>query len=293
MTDADGDVGDDIDDDGNDGNDNNDNNDNADGELWCNSDCGGRFRSARPNWDTTPSDDTAHDRPHPSRGRSHHDQSPQTAPRFCAACARFEVDEQGRASATVCSVAEDETQTVSCVAEAGVRATAHLIVTSGPDADASHELDQPVIVLGRDTSADITVHGEGVSRHHAKVVIDEAGTVQLVDLAAKNGTFVNGTKVSAAFLEHGDRIQLGRIRLRFDRGSTKVVAHAASGELQVTARELEIGRLVARGLTNAEVGEVLGISRATVSTHLQRAYKRLGVGSRAELVAYITAHEPE
>ena len=190
-------------------------------------------------------------------------------------------------------MADDKTQTVSCIAEAGVRATAHVVVTSGPDTDARHELDQPVIVVGRDSSADITVHGDGVSRHHAKLVIDQAGTVQVVDLGAKNGTFVNGAKVSAAFLEHGDRVQLGRIRLRFERGSTMAAPRAPGADLQITARELEIGRLVARGLTNAEVGEVLGISRATVSTHLQRAYKRIGASSRAELVAYITENDPQ
>jgi DNA-binding NarL/FixJ family response regulator len=61
-----------------------------------------------------------------------------------------------------------------------------------------------------------------------------------------------------------------------------------SGEL--TAREAEIAALVADGLSNNEIAERLFISQRTVTTHLQRIYQRLGVGSRTGLTRYVLEH---
>jgi DNA-binding NarL/FixJ family response regulator len=49
----------------------------------------------------------------------------------------------------------------------------------------------------------------------------------------------------------------------------------------LTAREIEVLRLVAQGLTDAEVGGRLFISPRTVSQHLRSIYNKLGVSSRA------------
>ena len=46
--------------------------------------------------------------------------------------------------------------------------------------------------------------------------------------------------------------------------------------------------LVAQGLSNAEVAARLFISQRTVTTHLERIYRRLGISSRAELSRYVT-----
>jgi DNA-binding CsgD family transcriptional regulator len=48
-----------------------------------------------------------------------------------------------------------------------------------------------------------------------------------------------------------------------------------------------VARLVAAGLTNAEVAGELFISPRTVSTHLDRIYARLGLSSRAALTRYL------
>jgi DNA-binding CsgD family transcriptional regulator len=53
----------------------------------------------------------------------------------------------------------------------------------------------------------------------------------------------------------------------------------------LTQRELEIVRLVAGGLTNAEIARTLFISPGTVRKHLDNVYARLGVRSRAAAVA--------
>jgi DNA-binding NarL/FixJ family response regulator len=51
-----------------------------------------------------------------------------------------------------------------------------------------------------------------------------------------------------------------------------------------TERELEVLRLVARGLTNRAIGRQLSISEATVKTHLVHAFDKLGVDDRTAAV---------
>ena len=53
---------------------------------------------------------------------------------------------------------------------------------------------------------------------------------------------------------------------------------------QLSARETEVLALVARGLTNAEIGRNLFVSEATVKTHLLRASAKLGVSGRTAAV---------
>ncbi|WP_067820220.1 response regulator [Actinomadura kijaniata] len=53
----------------------------------------------------------------------------------------------------------------------------------------------------------------------------------------------------------------------------------------LTARELEVLRLVARGTSNPEIATELFISEATVKTHLTHIYAKLGVKDRAAAVA--------
>ena len=48
----------------------------------------------------------------------------------------------------------------------------------------------------------------------------------------------------------------------------------------LTERELEVLRLVARGLSNAQVAELLVISPRTVNAHLRSIYSKLGITSR-------------
>ncbi|NJP52105.1 response regulator transcription factor [Streptomyces sp. SBST2-5] len=58
----------------------------------------------------------------------------------------------------------------------------------------------------------------------------------------------------------------------------------------LTAREREVLRLTARGLSNTEIAEQLFISEATVKTHLNRTMTKLDLDSRAQavVVAYET-----
>ncbi len=53
---------------------------------------------------------------------------------------------------------------------------------------------------------------------------------------------------------------------------------------QLSAQELQIARLAAAGLTNREIGQRLYLSHRTVASHLYRAYPKLGVTSRTQLI---------
>ena len=52
----------------------------------------------------------------------------------------------------------------------------------------------------------------------------------------------------------------------------------------LSAREVDVLRLVARGLSNVEIGRELHIGEATVKTHLLRAFAKLGVSDRTAAV---------
>jgi two-component system, NarL family, response regulator NreC len=54
----------------------------------------------------------------------------------------------------------------------------------------------------------------------------------------------------------------------------------------LTAREIEVLRLIALGHTSAEVARTLALSPRTVETHRARIHKKLGLATRAELVSY-------
>lgn len=58
----------------------------------------------------------------------------------------------------------------------------------------------------------------------------------------------------------------------------------------LTERELQIFRLLARGRSVNQIAEQLFISNKTVSTHKSRLMEKMGINSNAELVRYALAH---
>jgi DNA-binding NarL/FixJ family response regulator len=64
--------------------------------------------------------------------------------------------------------------------------------------------------------------------------------------------------------------------------------HARPGGL--SDREIEVLRLVARGLTNKEVASSLDISAKTVGHHVQHIFDKVGVSTRAAATLFATQH---
>ena len=76
---------------------------------------------------------------------------------------------------------------------------------------------------------------------------------------------------------HGNVVQRPRAR----------PARAAAGHnCPLTSRELEILRLAARGMTNAQIARDLWVTQQTVKFHLSNTYRKLGVANRTEASRY-------
>ncbi len=92
---------------------------------------------------------------------------------------------------------------------AAKRDRAYLIVLAGANVGEMHKLDSSgELIIGRSTSAAVKLTDDGVSRKHARLVV-EKGNVRLEDLGSANGTLVNGARVDTCALKDGDQIQIG------------------------------------------------------------------------------------
>jgi hypothetical protein len=90
-----------------------------------------------------------------------------------------------------------------------------LILRQGTESDRAFEVHKDRMTIGRSRESDIVLEDEAVSRIHAVVTRDEAGTYCIHDQNSANGTYVNSQRVGEYVLEDGDVIQVGLIVLEF------------------------------------------------------------------------------
>lgn len=82
-------------------------------------------------------------------------------------------------------------------------------------------LEREEVILGRALEADVRVNDVGVSREHARIIAEqsaETGQMDYIieDLHSRNGTLLNGQKITRETLHNGDKITIGKHILRFD-----------------------------------------------------------------------------
>jgi DNA-binding CsgD family transcriptional regulator len=71
--------------------------------------------------------------------------------------------------------------------------------------------------------------------------------------------------------------------------STATIASGRGPSLdRLTAREMEIARLVRDGRTNRQIARALGLSTKTVEAHLSRIFAKLAIPSRTVLAVMVT-----
>ena len=84
---------------------------------------------------------------------------------------------------------------------------------------------------------------------------------------------------------------------RLDAAAVKAVVEAAgqrtpriAGPAGLTQREIDVIRLLARGLQTKQIARVLGISVKTADNHIQNAYSKIGVSTRAAAAVFAMQH---
>lgn len=85
----------------------------------------------------------------------------------------------------------------------------------GPDGRSSPRSFDGSFVVGRDPGCDLVLDEGGASRRHCRFDPGDGGW-NLVDLGSANGTFVNGERLTEAFLVGGETIRLGTIEVSFE-----------------------------------------------------------------------------
>jgi DNA-binding winged helix-turn-helix (wHTH) protein len=86
----------------------------------------------------------------------------------------------------------------------------YLIGSEGP-----FQLGHGETVIGRGSDVAVRIDAGGVSRHHARIVV-EGDVARIEDLASKNGTFVDGKPLAGGtVLSDGAEIRVGPVALTF------------------------------------------------------------------------------
>ena len=87
--------------------------------------------------------------------------------------------------------------------------------------------------IGRSDDNSVVLSDRWISRNHAMLQSMETGEFYLIDLGSRNGSFVNGRRVSIPVtLHHGDRLTFGQTELEF------YCPTASSDELPASVKEL-------------------------------------------------------
>ena len=136
----------------------------------------------------------------------------------------------------------------------GAEATARIVGQS--------DAPQVLVLTTYDTDADIIRAVEAGARGYLLKDAPPRQIAEAIERAARGETVL----APAVAARLADRVRTG---------------HDAP---ELTARELDVLALVARGQSNAEVGRSLFIGEATVKTHLLRTFAKLGVSDRTAAV---------
>jgi DNA-binding CsgD family transcriptional regulator len=164
----------------------------------------------------------------------------------------------------------------------------------GPLAGRVLRLERDVATLGRREDNAYVVPDPRVSRVHAELR-REASAVIVTDLGSSAGTKVNGVPIEGPkVIRHGDKVSFGPVTASFEDPAAASEAEDATMVFEVptvdagphlSPRQQQVLELMAKGMTNAEIGTQLGVTERTVKAYAQELYDKLGVRNRAGAVA--------
>jgi len=91
-----------------------------------------------------------------------------------------------------------------------------LVICNGQFEGTRHPVQRDETLIGRNPKTDITLLDESISREHAIVAWDETRSLYtLEDLQSTNGSKVNGKRIRASDLTHGDVLEIGHTKFKF------------------------------------------------------------------------------
>jgi DNA-binding NtrC family response regulator len=152
---------------------------------------------------------------------------------------------------------------------------ARLVVLRGPDRPRALRLEKEEVVVGSSESADLRLTDGTISRSHFSLRIGPHGYL-VTDLESTNGTFVDGRRVSAMWLKLGDKIDLGRTRLRLEKARESI-------ELSLSTAE-SFGALVGRSVGMRRLFATLTQIAPTDATILIQGESGTGKDAVAEAI---------
>jgi DNA-binding NarL/FixJ family response regulator len=133
------------------------------------------------------------------------------------------------------------------------------------------------IRLGTESGLTLLTRGSGAGPGPAVVVVTAYDYAQYAEAALRLGAagFVLKTAPLGELVAAVERAAAG--------GMAFGVRPRPGSAARLSARELDVVRLVVDGRSNDEIGTALGIGAKTVESHLRRMFERLDVASRTEL----------
>jgi DNA-binding NarL/FixJ family response regulator len=132
--------------------------------------------------------------------------------------------------------------------------------------------------------------------HEARDKLNDARTTVIDPADADASTLVEAlvsvVLSDIAQRQHGRRGEASDVILDLEvRGIrcvlSRVPQSSRATEPQLSRRQVEIATMIADGLTNREIASTLQISQWTVATHIRHIFAKLGVSTRAAMVARV------
>lgn len=158
-------------------------------------------------------------------------------------------------------------------------------------------LEPGTVRVGRHPDCELYLAGDpSISRVHA-VLVTEIDGWHIEDAGSRNGTRVNRQPLSGRhLLQAADRIDVGGVTLvvrepRADEfietvAADEVARERVRAETGLSARELDVLRLLCTGATDEDIAHQLFISVKTVHSHLDRIRTKTGHRRRPELMRF-------
>ena len=124
--------------------------------------------------------------------------------------------------------------------------------------------------------------------HHGRSWEATWARLDLAHCLARSNRFAEAVTLAMTARTSADRLESPALASRAEALLRMARGHAPDDEpwRPLTSREFEVARLIADGLTNAEIADSLGIAPKTASSHVEHILAKLGASRRAEIATW-------